>query len=317
MSNENNGTSLMVQGRIVWKVGGGDLFKGSPKLDYNTKQPKIGKDGLPMIDYGFGLAVPKVAQGQPGYENFMNIWNAVHKEAYAIYPSGHLPPGFAMKFKDGDTGVDDKGIPLSTRKGYAGNLVFSCTTTIPIKWFRWENNQNIQINEGIKCGDYVNVMLTVKAHPAQGTFKPGIYLNPNAVQFLQFGEEIVNTPSGDQMFGAQAPVPVIQGGSNVPFAPQSGAPFAPSPTAAPVPQQAPQPHYGVLPGQFQPQAAPVPQQVPVPGNGYGSTPSPVPAAVPTPQYGSPTGVPTPAFGAAPGAYPSSAPAPVGFPMPPR
>jgi hypothetical protein len=273
------GQVTMVQGRIVWTSG--DLFKGKTKLDMNTGQPKLNKLNEQITEYGFGLAIPKSvlndsATGQAGH-----IWRVLHEEAQKLYPQG-IPPGFAMKYKDGD-GVDHNGAPFSQREGYAGHIVLTCTTTLPIKFFRWENGQNIMINEGIKCGDYVNVQVQVKAHSAVGTSKPGLYVNPLAVQFLGYGKEIVNTPSGDTIFGVDQP-PIPQGASQTPIAPSGmivpntpSTPAAPSfpqgpqtspqmgqpmpspaaptaPAAPPMPNPTPtQPHYGVLPPAHQPQ----------------------------------------------------------------
>jgi hypothetical protein len=278
------GKSVLVQGRIVWVSG--DLFKGRVKTVFGTQQPKLNQAGEPIIEYGFGLAVPKSALADPVAGA---IWTAMHEEAYTLYPSRQLPPSFAMKYKDGD-GIDDKGQPFANREGYAGHLIFACTTTLPIKFFRFENGQNILINEGIKCGDYVNVQLNIKAHGAIGQGKPGLYLNPNAVQFLGYGKEIVNMPSGDTFFGTQAPA-IPQGASATPFAPQPGQMLVPppgavptpgAPYAAPVTQQAPPPNYGVIPQQYQPQqyqqaptaAAPQPTFAPMPA---------YPGQMPTPQ----------------------------------
>lgn len=274
---DSAGKTVMVQGRIVWVAG--DLFQGKIKTDMRTRQPILDQQGNQIKEYGFGLAVPKsvlqqTGQGQPG-----ELWAVMHQEAMSLYPSGQIPPGFAMKYKDGD-GVDEQGRPFSQRAGYAGCLVFACTTRIPIKFFRFENGQNILVNDGIKCGDYVNVQLHVKAHGAIGQGKAGMYLNPNAVQFLGYGEPIVNAPSGDQIFGTQAP-PMM--GSATPLAPQgqgllvpTGAvpamPMQPAPqpygsamqppqAMAPQPQQ---PHYGVLPQQYQPQMPPTTVQQPAP-----------------------------------------------------
>lgn len=275
MSQTSSGKTVMVQGRIVWVAG--DLFKGKQRTDDKTRQPIMNADGTPSIEYGFGLAVPKSAlqQGQPGYE----LWAAMHEEAAQIFPSRQYPPAFAWKYKDGD-GVDHNGAPFSQREGHAGHIVFALTTRIPIKFFRHENGANIMINEGIKCGDYVQVQVQVKAHGAVGQGKPGLYLNPLAALFLGYGKEIVNTPSGDQIFGTQAPqIPV--GASATPIAPtnaplvptqQYGQPAAtPSPIpgfgAASVPQQpAVQPYYNVIPPTHQPQpvATAQPQNMPMP-----------------------------------------------------
>jgi len=243
----SQGRTVLVQGRIVWVCG--DLFKGRPKVDMNTKQPFMTPDGRPVIEYGFGLAVPKSILNQTGSGQPGEVWAAMHEEAVAVYPSRQIPPGFAMKYKDGD-GLDDKGVPFSQREGYAGHIVLACTTRIPIKFFKWENGQNIMVNEGIKCGDYVNVQLNVKGHGAVGTAKAGLYVSPYAVQFLGYGKEIVSSPNGDSIFGNAAPA-VPQGAS--------ATPLAPSGLIVPMPNQAPAPHYGVLPQALQPQQPMAPQ----------------------------------------------------------
>lgn len=297
MSNQNQGVSVMAQGRIVWTSG--DLFAGKIKVDPTTRQPKLNQQGEQIKEYGFGLAIPKAVlqmtgEGQPG-----QIWAAIHEEAYKLYPQARGNPaamqaiGFAWKYKDGD-GYDNRGRPFSDRPGYKDHLVFAMTTTLPIKFYRYDQGQNILINEGIKCGDFVNVQVQIKAHPAIGQGKPGLYLNPNAVQFLAWGEEIINTPDGDDIFGGGAPVvgQHLVGASTTPIAPQGfinppgNAPAAPSygapPPAPGMPQmpttpqaqQQPAPaHYGVLPQIHQPQGQP-----PMPG---------VPGAAPMGNAGTP------------------------------
>ena len=256
--------TVMVQGRIVWTSG--DLFKGRQKTDQHTKQIRRNAAGEPMMEYGFGLAVMKSSLAQTGPGQPGEIWAAIHAEAMTLYPNGQIPPSFAMKYKDGDTSIDDKGQPYSLREGYAGHLVFACTTSLPIKYFKWENGGNVMINEGIKCGDYVNVQLQIKAHPAAGTAKAGLYLNPNMVQLLGYGKEIVNTPNGDAIFGNNAP-PVYPGASSIPVAPgpmpmqQPAMPqtFAPPPQPGaqpsyqpPAPAAPPAPHFAVVPPAHQP-----------------------------------------------------------------
>jgi hypothetical protein len=308
MSTTTEGQTVMVQGRIVWVSG--DLFAGKTKTEFNTNRPKLNDQGEQMKEYGFGLAVPKEVFAQTGPGTPGHIWAAIHEERAKLYPSGQFPPGFSMKYKDGD-GVDHQGQPYSSREGYADHLIFALNTSIPIKFFRWENNQNIQVNEGIKCGDYVKVQVLVKAHGAIGQGKPGLYLNPNAVQFIGYGKEIINSPSGDQIFGAGQPE--IPAGA-------SAMPVGPNPNAQIVPQStAPAPYHGVLPPANQPTApAPMatPSFPPAPGNG---TPLPqFAAAAPLPQTGH-VGAPmapqmnaneaVPNFGAAPMATPSFPPAP--------
>lgn len=315
MQTTNEGKNVMVTGRIVWVSG--DLFKGKPMTDQQTRQPIIDtKTGMQKINYGFGLAVPKSALNA----NPDNIWSVIHAAAQALYPNGHIPPAFSFKKKDGDTDIDESGKPYSQREGYPGCIVFACTTNLPIKYFRFENGQNFMINEGIKCGDYVDVQLNVKAHPPVGQGKPGLYLNPNAVRFLAYGKEIVNTPSGDQIFGTQAPA-IPAGGSATPISPAGfiqpqqpmGAPqnaFPPSPQGFPQPAAVPAtPNWNVLPPTLQQQPAPAPvgNGLPPPQMGFappatqgqfGMPPQPS-APVANAAYPSAPMVPGPAMPAAP------------------
>jgi hypothetical protein len=256
---QTNGNSLMVQGRIVWTSG--DLFAGKHQKDDRTKQLQYNQDGSPKIQYGFGLAVPKIDPRTGQFtDQWTKLYQALYGEALTLFPGGNVPQGFAMKYKDGDVDVDDKGVPYSKREGYAGHVVLAATTMLPIKYFRFEGGNNILVNDGFKNGDYVNVQITVKAHPAVGQGKAGLYVNPSAVQLIQSGKEIINTPSGDQLFGMGAPAYQGQMEAHVaPQMPNMGAP-APSyqsppanyPGQAPVQAPAAQPHYGVLPTTHQP-----------------------------------------------------------------
>lgn len=280
MSQMSDGTKLIVQGRIVWVSG--DIFAGSVVTDYNTKQPVLDAEGNQKREWSLGIAVPK---GQLTNDP-TNIWGAIHAEAAKLYPQG-LPGDFAMKYKDGDTN-DNKGQPYANRTGYAGHMVFALSTRIKPSFFVWDatQNDNILINQGIKCGDYVNVQMEVKAHGPVGRGKAGLYMNMYAVQLVGEGEAIINTPTGSSIFGAQAPqVPTgaqapaapampamgaptaqaaIPASPAIPAAPAQAAP-APAPAAQPAAPVA-QPHHGVLPPQHQPEApqAPTPQPAAAP-----------------------------------------------------
>lgn len=312
MSNALEAKIVKVQGRLVWAAG--DLFGGQKKMDMNTKQPKRNAQGEEIQEYGFGLAVPKadLSDAVKG-----EIWRVMHEQARQIYPSGQYPKDFAMKYKDGDTDVDNKGRPYSQREGYAGCLVFSMTTTLPIRFFRWEGGTNIQVPDGIKCGDYVNVQVSIKPHAPVGTAKGGLYLNPMAVQLVAPGKEIVNMEPADDIFGNAAPV--APAGYVAPAAPampmvaqpppmnpvypaQPGFAQPAAPMAPAAPMQ-PTPHHAVLPPQFQPQQPMIPQyqQPPV-----GNAPPQFAPPVAQPQMPmAPAGMPYPNNGGAPTAYPSN------------
>lgn len=287
----SEGRVAMIQGRIVWANGtNGDLFGGQVKTIFGTQTPQLNQQGEKVLQYGFGLAVPKAELADPNRGG--PFWTAMHEEAWLLFPSRQIPPAFAMKFKDGD-GVDDKGKPFASREGYPGCLVFSITTQQPIRFFRWENGQNIQINEGIKCGDYVEVQVRVKSHPAIGQGKAGLYLNPMAVRLVAPGKEIINAPSGDQIFGLAMPPPP----SNyvAPEAPPVGQMIIappPAPGGYPAPAAAaptaPTPHYGVVPPAFQPPPGgqPIAPIMPAPPAAHVHPAMPAPAAV-HPGYGMP------------------------------
>jgi len=272
------GKTLMVMGRIIWTCG--ELFKGRGKVIYGTTQPKLNAAGEQSREYGFGLAVP--------FANIAEVWQSLHEQAYTLHPSQVLPPGFAMKYKNGGgtSNIDDKGQPYDLREGYAGHLVLACTMSMPIKFFKFDAalNKNEIINEGIKCGDYVNVQLNIVPHGPVGQGKPGLYLNPNAVQFVGYGKEIISAPSGDAIFGNTAP-PLVSGASATPLAPPTTGmttppPGAPAPTAAmptpathppiaapaPVAQVPPPvvPNYQVIPQTHQPAAVAQPAMPAIP-----------------------------------------------------
>lgn len=281
---QQQNSNILVQGRIVWLVGR-TPFEGKPLTDDNGRQI-MDENGQPSMEYGFGLAIPKVdprtGQYTREYQEFMNI---VNKEIYALYPSGQTPHDFAKKFKDGDVDVDQNGKPFKEREGYVGHIVVACKTRIPLKFFRFEGGNNILVNDGIKNGDYVNVQLNIKGHPPKGRGKAGLYVNPTAVQLIQAGKEIINAPSGDQLFGQNAPsysgqvvpptTPTMPGmgqgpSQNAAMPPQQGympqgqpqyqqapqnAPMQPQQGYAPQGQQPVQPHYDVLPQHMQNQGA--------------------------------------------------------------
>lgn len=284
----SEGKQIMCQGRILWSAGK-DVFSGAPRKN-QMGQPIMNANGEPAMEYGYGLAVPKPGPASTPDEvkNFMDMWNAIQSEAMALYPTGHIPPGFSFKYKDGD-GVDHKGMPFSSREGYAGHLVYALTTSLPLKFFKYEGGAYVQVKDGIKCGDYVQVQVNVKGHlPKPGTQgKPGLYLNPNMTLFLGFGKEIVNAPDASSVFGA-APPPMPNGASATPvggpanFGSFAQAATTPDVAQAPVNQWGGQANPNVLPPQFQQQ-----QQAPV-----NHAPSAPPAwgapAAPQPGVGAPT-----------------------------
>ena len=288
---------LIPQGRIVW----GHPGTLSPKKD-NQKKAIIGKDGQPVMQCAFGVAIER------NYF-YQYVLPALQAESRTAFPNG-TPPKFAWKYKDGDSEIDDKGKPYNLREGWAGHVVLTVATqgfTPQIFKKNPANGAWDQIGEKeIKCGDYVAVNVTVKYNGATGTNTPGLYVNPNGVIFLGYGPEIVSGGQDpDEMFagfnpslpaGASA-TPIFTGGA-VPAAmnPAQPAPYNPNQLAG-APYAAPyQPAPGGAPvhAPYNPAPAPVYNAAPPVNNGYppqGAQPAynqapqqPAPAYNGQPQY---------------------------------
>jgi hypothetical protein len=120
------------------------------------------------------------------------------------------------------------------------------TSAFPPKFFKGEmvGNEKVytMINSGIKCGDYVRVQAGFEINKGANS---SLYINPNAVEFVGVGEEIVNMPSGAQIFGAAKPA-MLPPGVTAPSAVAAASSFAPPA----------QPNYNVVPQQFAPPAQP-------------------------------------------------------------
>lgn len=276
-------------GRVVW----GNL-KGRPKVNQETKQPVL-KDGKPVIQYSFGLAIPK--------DQFAPVWAVMVAEGSKIFPSiaaGQIPPSFAMKFVDGD-GIDSEGKPFNTREGYRGCYVLAISTEAfepPLTQLVGPGQYQNVPGDTLKTGHFVRVALDIQSHgqkPGVPTSKAGLYLNPRLVEWVAFGAEIFNGPDATAAFGGTA------------AALPAGASATPLSAPAPLPPGAPQ-----NPPQMPPAGSPPGYPAPAPAVAYAPAAAPpmaplaappmMPAAIP-PGYPAPT------------AYPSSAPAPAVAPAP--
>lgn len=275
---------FIIQGRIVF----GNPAKPRIKKDVRTKQPVL-KDGQQVQQYVFGVAIDKNTFAQ-------QVWPFLYNEARAAFPNG-IPQNFSYKYKDGD-GVDSKGQPFSTREGYAGHCVLTISTEgFAPNLYKQENGQWVQMpGEQIKCGDYVAVNVTIKYNGAVSPNTPGLYVNPNGVLFLGYGQEIVSAGQDpDELFG--------HGFQAQQFAGMSAQPLmgnAPLPAGMAAPAAAPAQQYGqpAMPAQpamhgqppMQPSynAAPAaaPAQLPPPAHDFVQSATGQPMA-PAPQYGAP------------------------------
>ena len=253
------------EGRIVW----GDPHRRNPIVDDATKQQKIDQStGKPRFDVTFGLAIPK--------DQFAPVWDAMSRAAALLYPQG-VPNGFAWKYKDGDTDVDGKGNPLRNKEGYAGCYILTISTETVPKVLTPQNGAWVQIESGVKTGDFVQVGLGIKPHAGM---KPGLYVNPIMVGLSRIGDAINSGPSAEDVFGAApASVGSAQTAQAMPGMPGQAPMPQQMPGQAPMPQQ--------MPGQ-----APMPQQMP------GNAPMPGTAA---PTQNAPGGMPMPGVAGAPAA----------------
>lgn len=297
-------------GRIVW--GHPVQSRNRTKKNPVTKQdePVMKQDGTIMQEWSFGLAIPK--------DQFAAaVWPAMHAEASKGYPNG-VPQRFAWKYVDGDS-IDSEGKPYNQREGYAGCYVIAFSTVFQAPaLFKFNGSTYDQLPaEAIKCGDFATVGGNCVVNVATSNdVTPSLYVNPEGVEFVAYGTEIINRSKVDPnaMFGGQQHQ-LPPGASLTPLAASGGAAMPGMPSAAPAPQAAPYPGQQPMPGYApapQPAAAPYPTPG-APQTGY--APAPVPQYTPAPQAApvAPaydyTGVPGPAPVAAPYTAPQAAPVP--------
>jgi len=311
--------------QIVW----GNPGKQRPRTDNNNK-PIIKQDGTPAMQFVFGLAVPKEAYlrhihaGRHDLEQFVQanafertIWSAMAGEAAKGYPGG-VPQNFAWKYDDGDDTrpVNGGGIPYSQREGYPGHYVITIASALdnppPLFKFNPATGGYEQLTyDQLKTGDFVSVALNIVCNvPEQRTHTPSLYLNPDGIEFVGFGKEIVSASAINPMQafgGRQHAMPIGASATPLSAAPAGvampgGAPMAPAPV-----QYAPQP---MAPAPVAPQPVAAGYPAPAPDFVHGA-PQPAPYA---PQPMAPAPV---QYAPAPVAPQPYAPQPMPGGMPPR
>ncbi len=179
-----------IPGRIVW----GHPLKPSVKKDQNTNQPII-KDGQPVNEWAFGVAFPK--------DHFLAvIWPSMVQEVQTAYPQAPngVPAKFSWKMLDGDT-YDSKGKPYAERDGYAGCYILTIKTEAfapPVFKRNAQGTFDQLTAEQIKTGDYVALGLSLKVNvPTNAAHTPGLYVNPNAIEHVAYGAEIISRAAVD------------------------------------------------------------------------------------------------------------------------
>ena len=295
-------------GRIVW----GNPARSQTKKDQKTKQPII-KDGKPVEQWVFGVAFTKAEFEQ-------QVMPHLQQEVASLFPNG-VPAKFSWKFKDGD-GVDGQGKPYNTREGYAGHYILTVSTEVfapPI--YKNENGKYRQIEaHEIKTGDYIVVKLNVKANaPADASHTPGIYVNPQGIELIGYGQEIITSGiNPDEAFGGKT-YTLPPGASATPLAPVGGvvAPNMGNVPAAPVANLSPAAASSVPVNAFaglttiQPPANAAP--MPPPAHDFVANAG-MPAATPVGVVAQPLAAPAPI--PQPYAVPQDQPTKQGMPIPP-
>jgi len=250
-------------GRIIW----GHPMKAQAKRDDNNQV--VMKDGQPVMVWSFGLAIPK--------QDFGPVWQDMSAEAGKLYNGQQPPQNFAWKFKDGDTALDKNNKPLRDKEGYAGCYVITISTEArATECYKWDAQQARwqQLTEDqIKTGDFVAVGLNIVPHPGEGRKKPGLYLNPTAVELVYYGNAIFNGPDPLTALGTGPQQYAMPAGASM--TPTSGAPAGVGMPGQMMPQAQPMP--GAMPGGGAPMPMQQPQQMqPAPMPGYGaSAPAPM------------------------------------------
>lgn len=280
----------------------GRLISGNPNAfnddkDFYTKQPKMNKDGSVKKLCWFDVAFPK--------EQFMaEVWpkiaaeaSTVNPNALTLHPDQYESQRFAFKIINGDSPNCPQGstVPYNKRDGYPGNYIVKFrSSAFACGVFKFENGSYRRLADNeFKSGDYVVVNANIVAHKEKDG---GLYWNPNGVELVGYGKEIVGSGGPDpmSMFGGQTyqlppgasatPLSSAPVGAQMPSAMPSAPamPTAPAmpqnmPTAPAMPQAMPAPAYDFIPGQtgFTQPATPAVAQQPSAPQAVGGTAMPV------------------------------------------
>ena len=292
-----------------------------------TEKRTQGHDGKSIAEdkqrFEFGVAVDKNAPELPA---IFGQLQAVAMEKHAGYPSvtAFQLQGYSWKISDGDKPNAQGQVNPDT----ARHFVFWFSSSYPVRTCD-QNNTQCDPNM-IKRGFYVDVVFNAKNNEATGT-QAGIYLNPEWLRFIAYGQEIVSGRSAADAFGAPAPTTLPAGASATPLAGQAAPGMAPAPAAAPGMAPAPAAAPGMAPAPAAaPGMAPAPAAAPVaqavPGNvapvagqqiAAPATPAPTPAQV-SPTVSPGNAAPAPAHdlvNAAVGQQPAAPQAVQGQPLP--
>jgi hypothetical protein len=268
---QNTNTFTLPAGRLL----NGNIYTTEVKKDQNGKDV-IGKDGKPVMQNYFAVGIPKSEPGNPQKWWWHEAWGApIYQVGGAEMPQTFQNKAFAWKIEDGDSQEPNKrGRKNADREGFPGHWIVKCSSSYAPSVYTLIGQPvgkpaPFPHENGINPGDYVQVNITVAGN--KRTDSPGIYVNPNIVCLLGFGQRIAQVGVDPESAGFGVGVTLPAGASTTPpagfVAPAPAPAAAPSPAAAPAPAPAPgpapapapaplaiQPHTGIT----QPPAAPGP-----------------------------------------------------------
>lgn len=219
-------------GRLVQ----GSAHENPQRIDNDTKQKKVRKNGEPDCPFFVAIAIEKnpanrfLIDGVPSYESQKELIDSLARTAWPQFfgtrPQGlhfdaHLAPDctnpkFANKVIDGD-GHDEKGKAYSSNEGWGGCWIVKCSSYYAPGVQEWRDDQVdargarmapgwvdcAKTGRRIKAGDYVSVSGTCESN--KSTQSPGMYMNLDLIAFEKEGEEIVlrNAVDANQALGTR------------------------------------------------------------------------------------------------------------------
>lgn len=223
------------------------------------------------------------------------MWAFMQQEAATIFPHG-TPQNFSWKYRDCDS-LDPNGNPYSAREGQAGCFIVTYSSELsPPRVMQFDTTSNsyqtlltdAQGKPPIKTGDFIRVATSINAHKGKTgntNSVPGLYMNPELIEFVGYGQEIVGGPDANEVFGGQqqqlppgasatpvasGPMPTMAPGMPAanPTMPAGSPPAIAQPVGSPMmpaqPQMQPPGAPAAVPPQMPQQPAPMPPGVGVP-----------------------------------------------------
>lgn len=263
----------------------GSLYELSERKDKKTGQPRIGRDGQPIKQCYFAIAIAKV----PGQAWHATEWGAKMVQVGSqAFPQFFNHPSFAWKVIDGDSptsGQPGAAAPNS-KEGWPGHWVIKFSSGFtPAVFTRGADGKPVELvqKDAVNPGDYIQVAGKIAGNDS--TESPGIYVNHHMVMIQGYGTRIRTSgapdptragfdatpqlPAGASLTPIGTPMPGVAP-STATLPAQAGLPSMPgvAPGAATLPVM---PNPGVLaaagvamPGAAAPVAAALPQMQPLP-----------------------------------------------------